>query len=153
MVHLVTSFEQWFLMEQFLWRFGLNCSSSSIAVQATIPSNSPYSWLQSAFGHHITFCQRVLINWDCLKWIHKNKAGKNNAEENSKHREQTYHAGNLVLLLLPTHEWYTKFKLQCPPEGHNTINKVFTNGAISIRHGHGDEFVSINCIWPYHTQP
>ena len=71
-------------------------------------------------------------------------------QKNKKRQKHTYHIGNLVLFLIPDHEWHTQCKLQPPTEGPYSITNIFTNGTVSIRCSHIDEIVSICCIQPYH---
>ena len=120
--------------------------AAAYAITATVPSNSPYSPPQLAFGHDIIFCQQVLIDWYHLKQVRQAKANKSNTKENKTRQEHVYHLGNLVLLLNPTYEWITKRKLHPPTEGPYPITEIFINGTVSIRCGHVDEIVSIRRI-------
>ena len=126
--------------------------AAAYAVQATVLYNLPYSPSQLAFGRVIIFHQQVLIDWDHLKQICQSEAAKNNAKENEKRQEHTYHIGDFVLLLTPTYERHTKRKLQSPGEGPYPITKIFANGTVSIRRSHVDDIVSIRLIRPYHIR-
>ena len=122
--------------------------AAAYVIRATVPSDSPYSPLQLAFGHDIA--NKCSLIGTTSNKIRQAKANKNNTKKNKTRQEHIYYLGNLVLLLNPTYEWHTKRKLHPPTEGPYPITEI-TNGTVSIRRGHVDEIVSIQRIWPYHV--
>ena len=70
----------------------------------------------------------------------------NNKLENTKHIPHTYKPGDLVLIHLHG------CKYECTKQGPYKIQKVYTNGTITIKKGAVYERINIQCVHPYLMQ-
>ena len=97
------------------------------ATLTTVPSNTPYSPLQMAFGVDMLFCQKVAIDWECIKQLHQQQATESSNEENRNRLHHEYQVGDMVLIITSTLEQCNQAKLSSSTEGPYEITKVYAN--------------------------
>ncbi len=133
----------------FLDDVNLTVQACAYAARAAVPSNSPYSPAQLAFGMDMLFRQRVIIDWEKIKVLRQEQAIANNTKENKKRIDHEYHVGDLVLIVTPTSERRKQCKLSSPTEGPYAITRVYANGTVRLLCGAFEEIMSIRRLRPY----
>jgi hypothetical protein len=87
------------------------------ALRTTVPSNSPYSPGQIAFGMDMIMRLGCNIDWHLLKERRRRQGIANNEKENKNHLIHQYNVGDLVLIVDKPYERAKKTKLSSPTEG------------------------------------
>jgi hypothetical protein len=136
------------------WQDDVNTLIQAVAwaLRTTVPSNSPYSPGQIAFGMDMIMRLRCNIDWQLLKEKRRRQGIANNDKKNRNCLIHQYNVGDLVLIVDKSYERAKKAKLSSPTEGPYEVLWVYTNGNVRIRRGNYDEDISIRRLRPYHAR-
>jgi hypothetical protein len=101
------------------WQDDVNTLIQAVAwaLRTTVPSNSPYSPGQIAFGMDMIMPLRCNIDWQLLKEKRRRQGIANNDKENRNCLIHQYNVGDLVLIVDKSYERAKKAKLSSPTEG------------------------------------
>ena len=100
------------------------------------------AWL--VFGMDMIFRQKIIIDWEQVKQLHRQQAIQNNEKENHHPIKHDYKVGDPVLIVILPDDPCKQTKLSSPMERSYKIRQVFCNGMVRILQGNFEEIISIH---------
>ena len=127
--------------------FGGLLAAVAFATRATIHTTLNATPTQLVFGRDALLNIEFHADWESIRARKQQRINKNNAAENAKRLEHTYHINDKILIKNDHSRKYGKNAYSGPYR----VTRVNDNGTLRYRRGNIEDTINIRNVTPYHT--